>query len=75
MFYNFFSESRGNVAKYGRGRQATDDYITRRMQFVYWRGYKQSEYVILTASPRQQWLPERASLLRYTYTACIVKLW
>jgi hypothetical protein len=57
MFYSFFSESRGNVAKYGTARQATDDYIKRRMQFAYWRGYKQSEYVILTASPRQQCYP------------------
>ena len=27
-----------------------------------------SEYVILTAFARQQWLHERASLLRYAYT-------
>ena len=31
-----------------------------------------SEYVILIAFPLQQWLQERASMLRYTYTACIV---
>jgi hypothetical protein len=38
-----------------------------------------SEYVILVAFPRQQWLRERASMLRYTYmpalfehTACFV---
>jgi len=29
-----------------------------------------SEHVILTAFPLQQWLHERASLLRYTYIAC-----
>jgi hypothetical protein len=28
-----------------------------------------SEYVILTAFPRQQWLRERASMLSYTYTS------
>ena len=28
-------------------------------------------YVILIAFPLQQWLQERASLLRYTYIACI----
>jgi len=28
-----------------------------------------TEYVILTAFPRQQWLHERASMLRYTYVA------
>jgi hypothetical protein len=30
-----------------------------------------SEYVILIAFPLQQWLRERASLLRYTYIACL----
>ena len=28
-----------------------------------------SEYVILNAFPLQQWLPERASMLRFTYSA------
>jgi hypothetical protein len=32
-----------------------------------------SEYVILTAFPLQQWLHERASMLRYRYIACLVK--
>jgi len=31
-----------------------------------------SEYVILIAFPRQQWLHERASMLRYMYIACFV---
>jgi len=31
-----------------------------------------SHYVILSAFPLQQWLKERASLLRYTYIACLV---
>jgi hypothetical protein len=31
-----------------------------------------SEYVIITAFPLQQWLQERASMLRHTYIACIV---
>jgi len=31
-----------------------------------------SEYVILIAFPLQQWLRERASLLLYTYIACLV---
>ena len=31
-----------------------------------------SEYVILTALPLQQRLQGRASLLRYTYVACLV---
>jgi len=31
-----------------------------------------SEYVILIAFPLQQWLYERTSLLRFTYTVCLV---
>jgi hypothetical protein len=31
-----------------------------------------SDYVIHIAFPRQQWLRERASLLRYTYSVCPV---
>jgi len=30
-----------------------------------------SEYVILIAFPRQQWLHESASMLRYTYVHCL----
>ena len=33
-----------------------------------------SEYVKLIAFPLQQWLRERASLLRYSYSACIFKV-
>jgi hypothetical protein len=33
-----------------------------------------SGYFILIAFPRQQWLRERASVLPYTYIACIVSL-
>jgi len=31
-----------------------------------------TEYVTYIAFPLQQWLHERASLLRYTYIACLV---
>jgi hypothetical protein len=31
-----------------------------------------SEYVILIAFPLQQWLNGRASMLRFTYIACLV---
>jgi len=31
-----------------------------------------SEYVLLTALPLQQWLHERALMLRYSYFACLV---
>ena len=33
-----------------------------------------SEYLTPIAFPRQQWLRERASMLRHTYTACLVYL-
>ena len=32
------------------------------------------KYVILIASPRQQWFRERAPMLRYTYIVCLVYL-
>jgi hypothetical protein len=30
------------------------------------------QYVLFIAFPRQKWFRERASMLRYTYIACIV---
>jgi hypothetical protein len=33
------------------------------------------KYVILISFPRQQWFRERASVLRYTYIACLVILY
>jgi hypothetical protein len=32
-----------------------------------------SVYVVITVFPLQQWLHENASMLRYTYTACLVR--
>jgi len=32
-------------------------------------------YVILIVFPRQKWLRERASILRYTYVACLATKW
>jgi hypothetical protein len=79
MFSNFFSRKScrlwDNVEKYGTARQATDDNIIRRMRFTCWittATDTHSEYVILIAFPQQQWLRERASVLRYTYIACLV---
>jgi hypothetical protein len=64
------------VEKCGRGREATDDDI-RRMRFASYitkATDTHSEYVILSASRRQQWLHERASLLRYTFNARLVEI-
>jgi hypothetical protein len=63
------------VEKYDTARQATDDNIIRRMRFACWISKAtdtHSEYVILIVFPRKQWLRERASVLRYTYIACLV---
>jgi hypothetical protein len=64
-----------NVVKYGRPRQATDNNITRRMRFACWITKStdtHSEYVILIAFPRQQWVGERVLILSYKYIACLV---
>jgi hypothetical protein len=33
------------------------------------------KYVTLTAFPQQKWFRERASILRYTYIACLVQIY
>ena len=48
---------------------------TQRMSFSHWITKATSpslEYVTLISFPRQQWLRERASLLRYTCIASLV---
>jgi hypothetical protein len=58
-----------NVQKYGTARQATDDNIIRRMRNACWitkATDTHSEYVIIIAFSRQQWLCERASILHYS---------
>jgi hypothetical protein len=63
------------VEKYGRARQATDDNITQRMRIACWitkTTDTHSEYITFVAFPRQQWLRERASILRYATFACLV---
>jgi hypothetical protein len=49
--------------KIGKAAQTTDDNINRRMRFVFWiikATNTQSEYAILIAFLKQQWLCERA---------------
>ena len=61
--------------KYDRAGRDTDGNIIRRMRFAC-RTTKttdaHSERVIIIVFPQQQWLRERVSMLRYTYTACLV---
>jgi hypothetical protein len=57
------------VYKYGTARQAADDNIIRRMRFACWitkATDTHSEYLIVIAFALQQWLRERASMLRRT---------
>jgi hypothetical protein len=44
---------------------------TRARIYIYIHTHTQ-KYVILIASPPQQWFREHASLLRYTYIACLL---
>ena len=56
------------MEKYGTARQATCDGITRRMRFACWitkATDTYTEYVILVAFRREQWLRERISLRLY----------
>jgi hypothetical protein len=65
------------VKDYVRVGQATADNIIKCMRIVCWitkATDKYSEYVILIAFPRQQWLRERAAMLCYTYIVCTVSL-
>ena len=58
----------------GRATQPTDDNIIWRMRITYWitrATDTHSEYVMLIAFPRQQWLRERDAMIRYAYIACI----
>jgi hypothetical protein len=62
------------MLKYGTARHGTDDNVIRRMHFPCWTNkptHTRSKFVILTAFPQQQSLRERASLLLYTYIACL----
>ena len=62
------------VENYSTAGQATDD-IIRCLRFacrITEPTDTYSEYVILIDFPQQQWLCERASMLRYTYIAYLV---
>jgi hypothetical protein len=63
------------VGKCGATRPTTDDSIIKRMRFACWIikvSDTHSEYALLIAFLLQQWLHERASMLRYSYIACNV---
>jgi hypothetical protein len=63
------------VEKHCTAGEATDENTIWRTLFACWitkATNTDSEYVILIAFPRQQWLRERASILGYTYISCLV---
>ena len=63
------------MEKYGRTRQITGDHIVRRIRIECWiikAKDTHSEYVMLLRFPRQQYLCERACVIRGTYVAFIV---
>jgi hypothetical protein len=58
-----------------RARQATDDNIIWRIRFACWISKatdRHSEFEILIAFLRLQWLCESTSILRYTHVACLL---
>jgi len=69
MFNNFFS--RNNVEIYSKAGQPAGDNIMVAYALCMLGTDTRLECVILIAFPRQQWLRERASMLRYTYIACL----
>ena len=63
------------MVKYGRAGQATYGNIIRRVRFAYWMSTAtetSSEYVTHFASPLQQWLHERPSILCYTIQSVLL---
>ena len=62
------------MEKFCRTSQATDVSVIRRMRFCILvnEDYTHLEYVIRFDFPLRHWLHERASVLRYTYIACVV---
>ena len=75
LYNNFFPRKSCRMENYGRARQAADDNTKRRMRIACWipkATNTHSQHAILIAFPLQQWLQERALLLRYTCIACLV---
>jgi len=65
------------VGKCGTAIKTTDDNITWSMPFAYWipkATETRSEYVLRISFLQQQRLHERASMLRYTYTASLLAI-
>jgi hypothetical protein len=61
------------VEKYSKAGQDTDDIMEHAFgaRWIPKATNKHFEYVIFIAFPLQQWLHERASVLRYTFIPCL----
>jgi len=60
------------MEKCRRAREATDDNIMHSACRIPKAINTHSKYVIFIAFPQHQWLHEHASMLFYTYIACLV---
>ena len=60
------------MERYCTAREATDDNMTPAPSML--DTDKHLEYVPLIAFARQKWMHERASILSYTYIACLVSV-
>ena len=58
--------------KYCTAGQATDDNMAHAHCMLDDKGYKHALRIYITAFSWQQWLRERAAVLRYAYIACVV---
>jgi len=75
VFFRKWWQLWNNVEKYCKSGQVTDDNIIRCMRFacrITKATNADSEYVILIAFLRQQWLHKHAPTLHYAYIACLV---
>jgi len=62
------------VEKLGTARRSVDDNMAHGIGYWITKATNtHSEYVILIAFLQQHWLHERNPVLRYAYTACLVK--
>jgi hypothetical protein len=58
-----------------RGRPQMTIWRMRIARWIHKATNKHTEFVILISFPLRQWLRERASVLRYTYTACLFHMY
>jgi len=63
--------------KYGTVGQHTEENIKRRVRIACWITKAidaHSEYVTFIVFTQEQWLGERASMVRYTFIVCLIQI-